>query len=392
MENEVSDDGEVDTLLPGSEDPGIWQVRVKKNHERIAVMALLNKSIDFQRRGHPLNILSATTSDTTEGYIYVEAFKEIGVREACAGLSFIFNQFIKVPIEEMPVIFQNDKAKESDLREHQWIRIKNSGPYNGDIGVVAFVGDSKVMVRLIPRIDLTVSNSKDRSNRFQRIPQRFDYFPSEKTEGNRKYKHPELKLHVVAVKNQIFYKGFIFKQFPFKQIDSSSDVKPSHEELLNFQTLLKKTQISTKEKHNDLSDDEGFSDVVHKALMSGGSSQYAKGDKIRVTKGELINVLGVIESIDDTQIFFKPIQTKNQQFKNSFQVDVAIVEKYFEPGDFVRVVEAKYKGETGQVIDTEDGKALLMLDGSQQEIKILTSYLKLKSETDTNLVAALNVK
>ena len=33
-----------------------------------------------------------------------------------------------------------------------------------------------------------------------------------------------------------------------------------------------------------------------------------------------------------------------------------------------------------------------MLDGSQQEIKILTTYLKLKSETDTNLVAALNVK
>ena len=49
MGSEVSDDGEekVDTLLPGSEDPGIWQVRVKKNHERIAVMALLNKSIDF---------------------------------------------------------------------------------------------------------------------------------------------------------------------------------------------------------------------------------------------------------------------------------------------------------------------------------------------------------
>jgi ribosomal protein L24 len=30
----------------------------------------------------------------------------------------------------------------------------------------------------------------------------------------------------------------------------------------------------------------------------------------------------------------------------------------------VRVIEAKYKGETGQVIEVEDGKASVMLDGS----------------------------
>lgn len=158
QQDDLSDEdhpGDRDANLPGTNDPGLWQVRVKKNHERIAVMALLNKSIDYMRRGTPLNILSATCSDTTEGYIYVEAFKEIGVREACAGLSFIFNKFTKLTLEEMPVIYQNNKAKDSELREHQWVRIKNSGPYNGDIGVVEFVGDSKVMVRLIPRIDLT---------------------------------------------------------------------------------------------------------------------------------------------------------------------------------------------------------------------------------------------
>ena len=42
-----------------------------------------------------------------------------------------------------------------------------------------------------------------------------------------------------------------------------------------------------------------------------------------------------------------------------------IVEKYFEAGDFVRVVEAKYKGETGQVIDLlDEGKALVMLEST----------------------------
>ncbi len=69
------------------------------------MIALLNKSIDYFKKGTPLSILSVTSSDTNEGYIYVEAFKEIGVREACQGLSFIFNKFILVPTEEMPVIF-----------------------------------------------------------------------------------------------------------------------------------------------------------------------------------------------------------------------------------------------------------------------------------------------
>lgn len=58
----------------------------------------------------------------------------------------------------------------------------------------------------------------------------------------------------------------------------------------------------------------------------------------------------------------------------------------------MRIIEAKYKGETGQVIEVEENKASVMLDGSQQEIKILTSYLKLGTGTDSNLVAALNIK
>lgn len=67
-----------------------------------------------------------------------------------------------------------------------------------------------------------------------------------------------------------------------------------------------------------------------------------------------------------------------------------MVEKYFEPGDFVRIAEGKYKGETGVVVESEDNKVVVVLDGSQREIKIPASFLKLKSETDTNLVAALN--
>ena len=78
-------------MLPSTKDPKLWQVKTKKNFEKVAVMALLNKSIDFARQGRPLSILSVTSSDSTEGYIFVEAFKEIHVKEACKDLHFIFN-------------------------------------------------------------------------------------------------------------------------------------------------------------------------------------------------------------------------------------------------------------------------------------------------------------
>lgn len=66
-----------------------------------------------------------------------------------------------------------------------------------------------------------------------------------------------------------------------------------------------------------------------------------------------------------------------------------MVAKYFEPGDIVRVTEAKYKGETGTVIDVEGPKVSMILDSSQQEIKIHANFLKLKSDSDAHQVSSL---
>jgi hypothetical protein len=40
--------------LPSVTDPRMWQVRVKRGSERLAVMSLMNKSIDFAKRGQHL--------------------------------------------------------------------------------------------------------------------------------------------------------------------------------------------------------------------------------------------------------------------------------------------------------------------------------------------------
>ncbi len=125
-------------------------------------------------------------------------------------------------------------------------------------------------------------------------------------------------------------------------------------------------------------------------LLRGGACIYAKGDKISVLKGDFTGIRGTVVSIEDNQLNFTAIGVP--ALVKTLTVDVSMVTKYFEPGDMVRIIEGKYKGETGQVIDVEDLKASVVLDVSSQEIKIYTNYLKLKSETDTNLAVALTVK
>lgn len=116
-------------------------------------MQLLNKAIAFARQNNPLSILSVTTSDNVENFIYVEAYKELHVREAVKGISNIMSGKIQmVPIEEMPQVYQIDKAKTNEIAKHQLVRVKN-GLYIGDLGLVEQVDDQKVWLRLVPRVE-----------------------------------------------------------------------------------------------------------------------------------------------------------------------------------------------------------------------------------------------
>ena len=74
----------------------------------------------------------------------------------------------------MPSVYENDRVNNSEVKIGQWIRIKNSGVYNGDIGILEGVEDAKVYVRLIPRVDLSGS-SNDKGKKFVRIPQRINF-------------------------------------------------------------------------------------------------------------------------------------------------------------------------------------------------------------------------
>lgn len=118
-------------------------------------------------------------------------------------------------------------------------------------------------------------------------------------------RHAILHKHFTMYKNQMFYKGFLFKQFPFKQIESDTSIKPNSEELSNFRQTIQKPSGVTRD---DSSDEEQISRVIQDALNQGGSCLYAKGDKISVTKGDFTGLKGAVVAIEDNgQLTFKPI-------------------------------------------------------------------------------------
>lgn len=105
----------------------------------------------------------------------------------------------------------------------------------------------------------------------------------------------------------VFYRGFLFKQFPFKQIESSASIKPSHEEISNFQMTITKSTAGHGIVDAD-DDDAQIEEVIKRTLLKGGTTVYTKGDKIKVKKGDLTGIKGTVISIEENGLVtFKPM-------------------------------------------------------------------------------------
>ena len=168
-------------------------------------------------------------------------------------------------------------------------------------------------------------------------------------------------------KRMLFYRGFLFKPFPFKQVESTSNIKPTHEELQNFSSTIQKSTAQNSYNTDDCDDDDKvIEDVIRKTMMKGGTTFFTKGDKIRVHKGDLTGIKGTVITIEEGGLVtFKPMNLA--ELKRPLQIDISMLTKYFEPGDLVRVNEGKYKGDTGQVIDVDpkNNSVSVVLDQSQ---------------------------
>ena len=106
---------------------------------------MMNKFLDFARRGEPLLIKSVVASNS-KGFIYVEAEREPHAKEALNGLRDVMQYSMKlVPIHEMTSVLTVQKLKKP-VTAGMWVRFKRAGMYKGDLCKVVEVVDSGARV------------------------------------------------------------------------------------------------------------------------------------------------------------------------------------------------------------------------------------------------------
>ena len=148
-------------------------LKCKPGKEKDIVILLLRKFFDLRDKPGALEILSAFTRDGHNGYIYVEANRQLHVQQAIEKVTGIYAQTIKlVPVNEM-VDCLTIKKRDVDLKIGGWVRIKKGRKYDGDLAQILEVGDGAefIKIKIIPRIEYALTEKRKKS--LQRPVQKF---------------------------------------------------------------------------------------------------------------------------------------------------------------------------------------------------------------------------
>ena len=185
----------------------------------------------------------------------------------------------------------------------------------------------------------------------------------------------------------IFRKGFLYKTFPLKQLDTEN-VKPSLDERTQFLDIFEQN-CNKASINQDQDSSEQDAEETKRFFKTDMRTDFCTGDKIRVVEGELQGATGLIQKLENDQVVFKP--TNLEGFEENLGLERSMVVKYFEQGDLVRLIDGKYKGETGmvtmvdQIKGSQDGHPVVKLDKTQREIKVHRNMLRLKTDHDRDM-------
>ena len=92
---------------------------------------------------------------------------------------------------------------------------------------------------------------------------------------------------------------------------------------------------------------------------------FAPGDHVEVCEGELINLQGTIVGIDGDSIRILP---KHEALKDEIPFKAQELRKYFSVGNHVRVLNGRFEGETGMIVGIDGTKAIVLSDGTKDEV------------------------
>ncbi|PIA35445.1 hypothetical protein AQUCO_03500068v1 [Aquilegia coerulea] len=368
--DEETTDVEQQALLPSVKDPKLWMVKCAIGHEREAAVCLMQKCID---KGSELQIRSAIALDHLKNYIYIEADKEAHVKEACKGLRNIYSaKVMLVPIKEMTDVLSVE-SKAIDLSRDTWVRMK-MGNYKGDLAKVVDVDNvrQRVTVKLIPRIDLqALANKLDGKEVVKKkvVPvQRFMNIAEARKLHIRveRRRDPSTGDYFENIGGMMFKDGFLFKTVAMKSI-STQNIQPTFDELEKF-----------RKPEEDGGDIASFSTL----FANRKKGHFMKGDAVIVVKGDLKNLMGWVEKVEEETVYIIP---KMKDLPKTLAVNEKDLCKYFKIGDHVKVVSGAREGATGMVVKVDGAVLIIVSDSTKEDIRVFADHVVESSEVTTGV-------
>uniref|UniRef100_A0A915IPM2 Transcription elongation factor SPT5 n=1 Tax=Romanomermis culicivorax TaxID=13658 RepID=A0A915IPM2_ROMCU len=302
VDEDVYDDITQQGLLPSTTDPNLWLVRCRMGEEKQTALLLMRKFLAFEFHEEPLQIKSIVVKEGLKGVIYVEAYKQTHVVAAVDGVGALN----MVPIKEMSDVLRVVKDIPT-LKSGTFVRLK----------------------RTIFKDDLA-QDSTSHAKKKRRPAQKLFDVDAIKAIGGEVTSDGDF---LTFEGNKYSRKGFLYKTFPMNAIIVDG-VKPTLSELEKFQ-----------EGSEDLKVELANTTIEEK------SHNFASGDNVEVSEGELLNLRGKVLSVDGDKIVMMP---DHEELKDPLTFSAHELRKYFREGDHVKVLAGRYEGDTGLIVKVED--------------------------------------
>ncbi|CAF1536899.1 unnamed protein product [Adineta ricciae] len=388
-DDQIPDEITQQSLLPDVKSPNLWPVKCRMGEEKQTAMLLMRKFLALDNTDKALQIKSVVVKEGDRGYIYIEAFKSNHVKAACEEIHALNVQNLQmVPIKGMTDILRVVKTT-CGIKKGSWVRVKR-GIYRDDLAKVeqCDMAQNTVTLKLIPRIDLTRKRGGPRGSSNDPsgiVPESNQPF---KKKNRFAFKKPPAKLFdetaIEAIGGQIKReyeyrsfeggkydeKGFLIKVFPLSAV-SADGITPTMSELDKFEETIDGPETNVAINRSKTSKNDVLS--------------FAAGDQVEVCEGELVNLQGTIVGIDGDSIRILP---KHEALKDEIPFKAHELRKYFSVGNHVKVLSGTFEGETGMIVGMDGTIAIVLNDGTKEEMSVRTSDLQICKETATGVDAS----
>eukprot|EP01133_Synstelium_polycarpum_P016133 gene16133-19196_t len=374
---------EIDQNMPNLQ---YWRLKCKVGEERQFVAAMMQKFFNHNAQSadpkERVLIKSVMAPHHLPGHVYVEAEREIHVKQAIRGMHQLVSFMpMIIPMKDVIEILTATR-KSVELQRDTWVRVR-LGKFKDDIGqiVESEPERGRCTVKLVPRMDFTNLKDKDddetstpnNKRKTIRPPQRFFNAKDLQQMGHQVPKKQIGTEVYYLFNNERYRNGFIHKQMRIKSV-SSDGVVPTLEELTKFQ-----------DKREDDYDDDGDNrlngiDAHVIPRLAPRPISFSKGDTVKVIEGDLKNLMGVVESVDDKSVTIMPL---HEGLHDLLIFQPSELQKHFKIGDHVKVITGRYESETGLIVRVEDITAVLLSDLSMSEIKVRPQDLQECTEIAT---------